>query len=64
MASKAEPDPVMETYTQKKSRKPIFFITAIAAVVLFFAYSWLFKSSETVIVQKVRSFELATFHCG
>ncbi|KAJ8586277.1 hypothetical protein M405DRAFT_364864 [Rhizopogon salebrosus TDB-379] len=42
----------METYTQKKSRKPIFFITAIAAVVLFFAYSWLFKSSETVIVQK------------
>ncbi|OAX42858.1 hypothetical protein K503DRAFT_796817 [Rhizopogon vinicolor AM-OR11-026] len=42
----------METYPQKKSRRPIFFIAAIAAVTLFFVYSWLFKSSEAAIVQK------------
>jgi hypothetical protein len=47
-------------YPQKpQSRKPLFFFTAIVAVVLFFAYSWLFKPSENAIIQKV--FLMVTF---
>ncbi|KAG0700119.1 superoxide dismutase [Suillus ampliporus] len=42
----------MDKYPQKSSRKPIFFIAAITAVVVFFVYSWLFKPSEAAIVQK------------
>lgn len=42
----------MNTYPQKQSKKPIFFIAAIAAVVVFFGYTWLFKPSEAAIVQK------------
>ncbi|OJA09615.1 hypothetical protein AZE42_01406 [Rhizopogon vesiculosus] len=42
----------MEPYPQKQSKRPIFFISAITAVTLFFVYSWLFKSSEAAIVQK------------
>ncbi|KAG1772454.1 superoxide dismutase [Suillus occidentalis] len=46
--------PTMNTYPQKQSslRKPIFFTAAIAAVVFFFGYTWLFKPSEAAIVQK------------
>lgn len=44
----------MNTYPQKQSslRKPVFFIAAITAVVVFFGYTWLFKPSEAAIVQK------------
>ncbi|KAG2153123.1 superoxide dismutase [Suillus bovinus] len=44
----------MNAYTsnQKQSRKPVFFIAAITAAVFFFGYTWLFKPSKTVIVQK------------
>ncbi|KAG1745992.1 superoxide dismutase [Suillus paluster] len=41
----------MDKYPQK-SRKPIFFIAAITAAVVFFVYSWFFKPAEVVIVQK------------
>lgn len=46
--------PTMNTYPQKQSslRKPVFFIAAITAVVVFFGYTWLFKPSEAAIVQK------------
>ncbi|KAG2757974.1 hypothetical protein P692DRAFT_20824098, partial [Suillus brevipes Sb2] len=44
----------MNTYPQKQStgRKPIFFIAVIAAVVVFFGYTWLSKPSKAAIVQK------------
>ncbi|KAG1765602.1 superoxide dismutase, partial [Suillus placidus] len=44
----------MNTYPHKQSRKPLFFIAAIAAAVFFFGFTWLFKSSNTkaTIVQK------------
>jgi hypothetical protein len=50
----------MNTHPQKQSRKPIFFIAAIAAVVIFFGYTWLFKPSEAPIVQKVCSQRFST----
>jgi Cu-Zn family superoxide dismutase len=37
---------------EPQSSKPLFFITAIVAVVFVFAYSWLFKPSQAAVVQK------------
>ncbi|KAG2129485.1 superoxide dismutase [Suillus clintonianus] len=46
--------PIMNTYPQKQSagRKPIFFIAAITAAVVFLGYTWFFKPSAAPIVQK------------